>query len=247
MKVALTCIAKNEDKYIDEWIQYHLYLGFDKVFIYENDWRANINSPLVTTIPFDGIGMQETAYNDFLMNYGSEYDWVAFFDVDEFLVLKRHDNVKAFLENYKEYNGVAINWYLFGNNGHDEVSSDYSVLKRFTKRSTKMDKHVKCIVKTDINDLYSIHNFQKISVVNTKKNLVVGPFNNDTSDDIAQINHYFTKSKNEWNIKKMRGRAPKNHSKQLLFRRDDDFNRHNFNDVEDLTALNFFIKKSNIF
>lgn len=34
MKTALVCIAKNEDNYIDEWIEYHLMLGFDRIFVY---------------------------------------------------------------------------------------------------------------------------------------------------------------------------------------------------------------------
>ena len=37
MKIALVCIAKNEDNYIKEWITYHKKLGFDDIFIYEND------------------------------------------------------------------------------------------------------------------------------------------------------------------------------------------------------------------
>lgn len=247
MNVALVCIAKNEDNYIEEWIQYHLYLGFDNIFIYENDWRANINSPLVNTIPFDGIGMQEDAYNNFLTNYNYYYDWVAFFDVDEFLVLKKHNNVKDFLSDYSDYNGVAINWYLFGDNGQIEPTNNYSVLERFTKRRGEMDKHVKCIVKTNVDDKYGIHNFKEISVVNTKKNKVIGSFNNDFADDVAQINHYFTKSKKEWDIKRLRGRAPRNPTEKQWFRSEHEFDSHNYNDVEDLTALKFFIKKSKIF
>lgn len=34
MKSAIVCIAKNEDHYIDEWIKYHLKLGFAKIFVY---------------------------------------------------------------------------------------------------------------------------------------------------------------------------------------------------------------------
>ena len=41
MKVALVCIAKNEDLYIDEWIDYHFKLGFDEIFVYQNNWRFN--------------------------------------------------------------------------------------------------------------------------------------------------------------------------------------------------------------
>ena len=39
MKTALVCIAKEEDNYIDEWIKYHLKLGFNDIFVYQNDWR----------------------------------------------------------------------------------------------------------------------------------------------------------------------------------------------------------------
>ncbi len=39
MKTALVCIAKNEDYYIDEWIKYHLKLGFSDIHVYQNDWR----------------------------------------------------------------------------------------------------------------------------------------------------------------------------------------------------------------
>lgn len=247
MNVALVCIAKNEDKYIEEWIQYHLYLGFDHVFIYENDWRCNINSPLVTKIVYDGIGLQESAYNHFLNSYYDEYDWVAFFDVDEFLVLKKHNDVKSFLKEYSEYNGVAINWYLFGDNNLKEPNNDYSVLNRFTKRQKNMDKHIKCIVKTNINDKYAIHSFDKISVVNTNRQIVIGPFNKNPTDDVAQLNHYFTKTFKEWQDKKNRGRAPNRKNGQIFFRTDKDFYSHNFNEVEDLHALNFFLKKSKIF
>lgn len=247
MNVALVCIAKNEDNYIEEWVQYHLYLGFDHVFIYENDWRCSITSPLITKIPFDGIGNQENAYNHFLKSYRNKYDWVAFFDVDEFLVLKKHEDIKVFLKDYYDYNGVAINWYFFGDNNLSEIDENYSLLQRFTKRQKYMDIHVKCIVRTSVDDTYNIHNFHKVSVVDTKKNTVIGPFNLNLSDDVAQINHYFTKTIKEWEHKKIRGRAPYKNNNEMWFRSDDDFHRHNFNEIEDLYALNFFLKKSNIF
>lgn len=39
MNTALVCIAKNEDHYIDEWLQYHFSIGFTKAFVYQNNWR----------------------------------------------------------------------------------------------------------------------------------------------------------------------------------------------------------------
>ena len=79
MKIALTCIAKDEDFYIQEWIDYNLKLGFDQIFIYENNWTCNVNHPNVTKIPFPGPSKQLQAYNHFLNTYGNQFDYVAFF------------------------------------------------------------------------------------------------------------------------------------------------------------------------
>jgi hypothetical protein len=54
MRVALVCISKNEDNYIDEWIKYHLKLGFDDIFVCNNDWDFNYDNPNVHITPFNG-------------------------------------------------------------------------------------------------------------------------------------------------------------------------------------------------
>lgn len=69
MKVALAAIAKNEDHYIDEWINYHLKLGIDDIVIYMNDWRYKKTSPhcdRLTLIDFDGESRLLPAYNHFV-------------------------------------------------------------------------------------------------------------------------------------------------------------------------------------
>jgi len=38
-KIALVTMAKDEDYYLQEWIDYHLKLQFDDIFIYQNNWR----------------------------------------------------------------------------------------------------------------------------------------------------------------------------------------------------------------
>jgi hypothetical protein len=43
MKSALVAIAKNEDEYINEWINYNLKIGFDNIIIFQNNWRAKIH------------------------------------------------------------------------------------------------------------------------------------------------------------------------------------------------------------
>jgi hypothetical protein len=237
MKVALVCIAKNEDNYIQEWIDYNLKLGFDNIFIYQNDWRTSIEHPNVTKFEVDGINKQRECYRHFIQNYNSEYHWAAFFDVDEFLVLKKHKNIKDFINDYKDYKGIGVNWVLFGNNGKTKVDGEYSLIKRFTKRQWSINEHVKSIVKLLPNLVMDIHN-PNFEIVDTNKKVFRGPFNPNGWNDVAQINHYFCKTQEEFQEKCDRGRAD-----SPVYRRTmDEFESHNFNDIEDLTAYDFLYK-----
>lgn len=235
MKIALVCIAKNEDYYLEEWVNYNKKLGFDDIYIYQNDWRWNGESENVHKIEFDGLNKQRAAYHDFITNYNKKYDWVAFFDVDEFLVLKKHNNIKEFLSDYNDYPAVGINWVFFGDNGHKKIETETSVLKRFTKRQIKINRHVKCIIKLSPNIRMNIHNPYSVWV-DTNKFPHNGPFNPNGNDNIAQINHYFCKTIGEFELKCSRGRADTTSYKRTI----NEFHEGNFNEIEDFTAYNFY-------
>ena len=34
-------LEKGEEDYLDEWINYHLQLGFDKIYLYDNNPKGN--------------------------------------------------------------------------------------------------------------------------------------------------------------------------------------------------------------
>lgn len=236
MRVALVCIAKDEDNYIEEWVNYHKKLGFDSIFIYENDWDCGIVNSHVFKIKCNGSKQQIPSYNQFIINYKSEYDWAAFLDVDEFLVLKKHNNVKDFILDYANEDAIGVNWVFFGDNGLND-ENDFGVLNRFTKRQIGPNQHIKSIVKLkNTNNMY-VHNHSGKCVDTNLKRIDNSPFNVDGPLDVAQINHYFVKTKNEFIKKINRGRADTG-----TYRNINEFDEHNFNDVEDLTALNFYLR-----
>jgi hypothetical protein len=238
MKVALVCIAKNEDHYIEEWINYHLKLGFDDIIIYRNNWEYSNDNPRVKVIDYPGQVRQIPAYNEFISQNLGIYDWVAFFDVDEFLALKKHSNVKEFLNDYGNYNTVGINWAIFGSNGIESVSDNYNVLERFTKRQVSVDQHIKSIVKIRTGVAFGTPHNVNVEWVSPELSINRGPFNKNGSDEIAQLNHYFCKSKDEFIQKVSRGRADTNQFRSL-----EEFNHLDINEVEDLHALNFYQNK----
>jgi hypothetical protein len=235
MKIALVCIAKNEDNYIKEWIDYHKKIGFDNIYIYENNWRCKINESNVIKIPFDGNIRQLSAYNHFINHFRNKYQWAAFFDIDEFLVLKQHKNIKEFISDYKSYPAVGINWVLFGDNHLTNIhNNEYSLIKRFTKRQININRHIKTII--NLNYLHKFINPHHTNLysMSAEKTIIRGPYNYNGSDNIAQLNHYFVKTKEEFISKINRGRA------DVYFTRPtEEFDEHNFNDIEDLTAYKF--------
>jgi len=236
MKSALVCIAKNEENYIQEWVEYHIKLGFSFIFIYENNWRCDIEHPQVIKIPFDGEVKQVPAYNHFLQTQKENFDWVGFIDVDEFLVLTQDKNVTDFFKRFNHMNGVGVNWYLFGDNNLNKViDGEYNVIKRFTKRQSVINRHIKTFLNLRLTENVTmyVHNCN-IPISNQDFEQFVGPFCNNCSTTYAKLNHYFTKTKEEFLEKIKRGR-----SDTLMKRNLMDFDDHNFNEIEDLAALKF--------
>jgi hypothetical protein len=246
MNTALVCIAKNEDNYIEEWIRYNTKLGFSHIFIYANDWQYTAKQNNVTVIPMGGLAKQVVAYNHFKQNLSTNFNWAAFFDVDEFLVLNKHKYLGDFLSEYSDCNAIGINWAIFGNNGHEDVQDTHNVIERFTRRGKEDFKsnngypnsHVKSIVRLPCNHFQDVHNIHG-TWFNLNKEPRTSPFNMPINWDIAQLNHYITKSTQEFKMKCERGRADTATEKRKI---QDHIDYLNANDVEDLKALNFINK-----
>lgn len=255
MKSALICIAKDEDHYIDEWALYHLKLGFEKIFVYQNNWRYSGNvlqkyRNEIELIEFDGEKMQMRAYNDFIDNQYSNYDFAAFIDVDEFICLKQHNNINSFFDGYLDFYGLGINWRCFGDNNLIEViDNNYSLIDRFTKCEKNLDRHIKTILNLNKskNMFYFVNpHFVDMSmrynviVDVSKQRYINGPWNYNAIDDSAQINHYTCKTISEFKNKLTRGKADTEKTHPMYNYVESDFYKHNKNDIEDFAAYNFW-------
>ena len=135
MKTALVAIAKNEDNYLKEWVDHNLEIGFDEIFIFQNNWRyrgSDVTYKNVHMLECDGHRMQNQCYNSFIRDNCDRYDFATFLDIDEFLHIKSGQRVDEWIGGYSGFDVVYVNWRLFGDGGLDFVESgNYSVLKRF--------------------------------------------------------------------------------------------------------------------
>jgi len=214
MKIAIIAIAKNENNYINEWIDYHLNLGFDNIIICDNDDELVLtgivkDSRVIIEDWTNYYGVQLPAYRETFTKYRNDYDWVLFIDIDEFLILENHTNVKDFISSFdNDVQCINLCWKHFGDERQlNVVGDDYSVFNRFKTvveppKSLKM--LVKAFIKTNIPEesikrisQHSINDF-KIKSVNVLGQEHHGRYIKNIIYKNAWINHYPTKTIGEY-------------------------------------------------
>jgi len=251
--IAIFACAKNEHNYITEWIYYHLKLGFDHIYICDTSDNNNMktctfNSDNRITLLHEPLNNKDFRYLQpvFQTKYNNEilkkhYKWCAFMDIDEFIVLKKHRFIKDFLNSINFNTGsLGINWVLFGNNNKD-IYTPEPVIHRFTKSDSNYDRHVKVIVDTQSVNIFNNPHYAILSKgnqVNEKGKVYnVGPWQDISSIDFIQINHYILKSTDEY-LKRTKNSYWRDIKNNIYF------NHHNRNNIENLTAYNILYSNS---
>lgn len=174
MNVVICSIAKSENEYILEWVDYHLNLGFSKIYIHDNnDFNGEKISDVIDRKVYgdkveiiDVRGqkyIQKKVYNDFYNKY--DFDWCAFIDLDEFITFSSnsdYSDINDYVSKYNQYEAIHLNWLCYGDNGYSKKTLS-SVISRFHKPVMPNDfkytylfpenNHIKSIIKKglDIN------------------------------------------------------------------------------------------------
>lgn len=226
--VSICGIFKNEAPYLKEWIEYHLMMGIDHIFLYNNNSEDNfldiikpyIDENKVTLIQWEKNQAQMEAYQDCINRFKDKTNWLGFIDIDEFIVPKNGVTIKDFLkQNESRCGSLMIYWKFFGSGGFDNRDISKPVTKDFLYCWPKYTNIGKCFFNTDFDfdPSKSSHSFlhhefwaqeknKEIPPMNTSGNLVFfGKHEIDSNDESLQINHYFTKSKHEYIFKKTKG------------------------------------------
>lgn len=239
--LAVCAIAKDEGPYFAEWIDWHHRMGVDKFYVYDNGstdctrrvLQPHVDSGLVELIDFPGYRRQLAAYDDCLARHRYDARWIAFIDLDEFIVPLKDDSIPAFLKRFEEFPAVEINWLIFGSSGHVE-KSDEPVMKRFTRHSLPehpLNRHVKSIVDPRrVFNMIGCHEAARISgrAADSHGNEIRSNFRDRVpQQDVIRINHYAVRSRQEFMEKKLRGRA----SGRKTTVEDEYFRQYDLNDL----------------
>lgn len=254
--LGLCAIVKNEAPYLLEWIAHHRLVGIGHFLIFDNestDGGTDILSMLaragvVEHVPWPGKtgNPQRDAYAAGVERLRGRCRWTAFIDADEFLTPLGVESLTDIVADFNEAAGLMVPWRLYGSGGQMKAGKDL-VTRRFTRRAPtnhRLNGQVKTIVQTHLVATPGIHTPTLTAGCLIDEYWRVGGSmgnpDNHTVPDAKRlvINHYFTKSKEEWQRKKQRGRASQPVGSIAWQRPDDHFTRHDLNDEEDLLLSN---------
>ena len=229
-KICLCTLGKNENKYIKEFVDHYKNYGIDKIIIYDNN---DVNGEKFEELLMQYIkigfveiknwrGLEKAQFN--IMNNCYEtnfikFDWLIFYNIDEFIYLRYFNSLKVFLSQskFKNCGKVQLNWIHRVDNENSLYYDKRPLKIRFQKKESKILKNnfypqIKSILRGHIPNLKigCLHNL----VSNLKSCDGFGRKSNLTGIQTMRpdfkknyINHYFQKSLEEFVEKIKRGDA----------------------------------------
>lgn len=213
MKTLLVAIGRMENEYAVEWVKHHLAAGFDHIAIYDNNrgdeerfekvLKYYIGRKKVEIIDFrDKEKAQREAYNDVLARFSKKYDWIAFFDFDEFLCFNGTTLKDMLSAVPEEYQAVMVPWLMMTDNGL--VRNDHRpLMTRFTEYIDENITQGKCILRSGIKGARftkSVH-VPYVPTINccTPRMEPTRQFRKQPHDtSVCYLKHFSTKTIEEW-------------------------------------------------
>lgn len=241
IRLAVCAIAKNEGPYFKEWLDWHISQGVEKFYIYDNestDCTREVLAPYIESgrveyIYYPGYRRQIAAYDDCIDRHRFDTRWLAFIDLDEFIVPLRDRSITEFLTGFEDSPVVEINWLIYGSGGAEKKSAA-PVMERFRRHSLpshRLNRHVKSIVNPRrVFTMTGCHEAARIDGVaaDSHGDPITRNFRErEPQQDIIRINHYAVRSKEEFIEKQNRGRASGSQRTISM----DYFNRYDLNDI----------------
>ena len=228
MRVVVCALAKNEHIYINEWVKHYVDLGFDKIYLYDNDDNNSkyignyINEKYADKVVLKNVrglqrrNFQHDIYTRFYWKYAMSFDYCLFCDIDEFLV--GITNIKDFLKD-KNFKQMRIKWRLFGDDNKIKRDISIPVTQFFKKeitesltndllRKNNLERQAKFILKGGMNNVYinschygsfGINNVPIPSILPSGKPCKSKTaIDEDYSEETIFLNHYMTKTLDEF-------------------------------------------------
>ena len=241
-KVCICTLGKNENKYILEFVEHYKKYGIDKIFLYDNNdidgerfedaIGKYVENNFTEIIDWRGVkgnstyfGIMDSCYQ----SHHNEFDWLIFYELDEFLYLKKSSNIKIFLANkrFDKCESIQLNWVHMSDN--NQLFYEKKPLnQRFKQKGKNVIKnkynklcYVKSIIRGHLRNISITHNHflsEKIKACDGfgKKSQLKGLASLNPDYEFNYIKHYYSKSVQEFIEKINRGDLLKGNSQKVI-------------------------------
>ena len=214
--ISICAVFKDENLSLKEWIEYHINIGIEHFYLYNNfstDNYYEILRPYIEKGFVDLIDWpkkppcQFTAYENCYSNFKNNSEWIAFIDLDEYICPFYENSLKVWLNKYENYPSVLIYWKMFGTSGLLEHDNQKLITEQYTICWEKYYDIGKCF----FNTKFEVYKFNQHHVLSANlkifnRSFIIPPINefkkfvkfknnrigifNGVNDFTIQINHY---------------------------------------------------------
>ena len=257
-------IFKDEAPFLKEFIEYHYILGVEHIYLYNNNSSDNylevlqpyLDNGFVTLVDWEKNFAQAEAYKNCYDNAKDETFWLAFIDIDEFIVPYKETDVKDFIKRFEEFPVVTLYWKIFGTGGIIQRDPEKLVTEQFTVSWARLDGIGKCILNTS-----PCFYFPKIGVHRTiamskwcnrtikippvtewKKFIFLPQIYEAPMKNTIQLNHYWSKAFEDFSKKINKGDVASEENIKLRQKEEFFYSHESRNIVDDKTVFRFLIK-----
>ena len=273
-KVCLCTPAKNENRYIREFVEHYEKYGVDKIFLYDNN---DIEGEKFDEILSDYIekGFVEVRdwrgkakalmqmMNDCYQTNYQIYDWLIFYELDEYIHLSNYTNVKPFLNlpRFKHCEVIYLNLICHTDNNLIYYDNR-SLAERFPRTVPKYKKggyrlEIKSILRGHIPNIEITNNhllstdLHNCNGYGNKNRYYYKTYSNQNDYKNYYIDHYYSKSTEEFIEKLNKGDVYLDTLKYVMQRVDKYFTqseitKEKIDFIENKTGLNLSLYRSKV-
>ena len=216
--LSICAIYRDEADYLAEWVAFHRLVGVERFFLYDNNsvdaheevLESHISDGTVTVHEWPQFPGQTAAYAHCLQNHGHQTRWMAFIDLDEFLFSPTYQPLPTVLRDYESYPAVAVHWATFGTSGH-QAKPQGLVSANYLQRA-RDEAWINVFMKSVVDPARTIAPLdENPHCFSYKEGRAVDEERRPVPDDLGamehvcfsrlRINHYLTKSEEQWRDK----------------------------------------------
>lgn len=214
MKTSICAIIKDEHLFLEEWIEWHLGLGFNAIHLFEDKGsksheeickkysnvylrRYEDDEQVQKLLEAQGSShTQLVLYTWFSENYKDTYDWCAFIDLDEFVMFSNSYDLSKLCKEFEPHSAVLLNWKMMGASGRISKPT-CGIIEAYTQECDFCDNDRMWAYKSFVN----LKRFQGFHDLHRAINSVNTHHSSNQLDlyyNKVWLNHYFTKSLEDW-------------------------------------------------